>query len=78
MKQCTLDDMGIGLLATWMINDELRKGKLIDCFPEHSVSAAQEPASSWLLHQNMEHLPNKCKVFRDHVITSLNRNLNYE
>ena len=70
MKQCALDGMGIAMLATWMIKEELKRGQLIDCFPKHTVTAAHEPASSWVLYQEMNYLPNKCKVFLDHLLGS--------
>ena len=65
IKQCTLAGMGISLLATWMIKDELKNGQLIDLFPDMMVSSALQEAAAWLIYPSREYLPNKTRLFID-------------
>ncbi len=65
IKQCTLAGMGISLLATWMIKDELNEGQLMDLFPNMSVTSALQEAAAWLVYPSREYLPNKTRLFID-------------
>ncbi len=65
IKQCTLAGMGISLLATWMVKDELKNGQLIDLFPDMVVSSALQEAAAWLVYPSREYLPNKTRLFID-------------
>ena len=63
IKQCTLAGMGISLLATWMIKDQLQQGQLIDLFPDMTVSSALHDAAAWLVYPSREYLPRKTRLF---------------
>ena len=63
IKQCTLAGMGISLLATWMIREELQDGKLIDLFPDMAVSSALQDAAAWLVYPSREYLPSITRLF---------------
>lgn len=65
LKQCALSEMGIALLATWMIQEELTTKKLIDVFPSMQVTSALGDAAAWALYPSREYLPNKTRVFID-------------
>lgn len=66
MKQCVLAGMGITLQGRWLIGKELRRGTLIDLFPEHETTAAvSENSAAWLLYPSRDYVPQKTRVFVD-------------
>lgn len=65
LKQCALADMGVALLATWMIRDELASGRLIDLFTNYETTSAQSAAAAWALYPSRDYLPSKTRVFVD-------------
>lgn len=66
LKQCALAGMGVVLQARWIVGRELRRGKLIDLFPDYEVTSAEVDAPAiWLLYPSRTYLPLKVRVFVD-------------
>jgi len=66
LKQCALAGMGIILQARWIVGRELRRGDLIDLFPEHEATSSEiESPAVWLLYPSRTYLPLKVRVFVD-------------
>ncbi|MEO1133138.1 MAG: LysR family transcriptional regulator, partial [Cyanobacteria bacterium J06639_1] len=57
LKQCALAGMGVTLLPTWIVTNELNTGILLDVFPEFDVTATEFDSSAWLLYPSREYLP---------------------
>ena len=65
LKRCVLEGLGPGLLADWMIAQEIKDGSLIDLFPRQEATAAEFDTSAWLVYPSRAYLPGKLRVFID-------------
>ena len=65
LKRCVLEGLGPGLLADWMIAQELKDGSLIDLFPSQEATAAEFDTAAWLVYPSRAYLPGKLRVFID-------------
>ncbi len=63
LKRCVLDGLGPGLLADWMIADELASGALIDLMPEFEVTATRFDTAAWLVYPSTSYVPLKVQAF---------------
>ncbi len=65
LHQCALNDMGPVLLADWMVDDDIRNGRLIDVLPGYTMSGAHSHTAAWLVYPSRRHLPYKVRVIID-------------
>ena len=65
LRACALAGMGPVLLANWLIDEDIKKGRLIDLFPKYRVTATEFDTAIWLLYPSRSHLPNKVRVMID-------------
>lgn len=64
LMQFALSGMGIVMQARWIVGRELRRGTLVDIFPDHEATAAAfESPAMWLLYPSQNYLPLKMRVF---------------
>ncbi|WP_425146062.1 LysR family transcriptional regulator [Deinococcus sp.] len=64
LKECALSGLGIILQGRWIVGRELRRGDLIDLFPEHRVTSASfDAVGIWVMYPNRAYLPLKVRVF---------------
>jgi DNA-binding transcriptional LysR family regulator len=62
---CAVDGMGPALLVNWLAEEALADGKLIDPFPDQTVSATNFETAAWLLYPSRAYLPTKVRVVID-------------
>jgi len=57
--------MGIALLPIMLVQRDIRKGTLVDLFPEHACAAASFETAAWLLYPSRSYLPQKVRAMID-------------
>ena len=63
LRQAALDGLGPTLLADWLIERDMREGRLVDLFPDHEATATQFDSAVWLLYANREQqLPHRVRA----------------
>jgi DNA-binding transcriptional LysR family regulator len=55
------------LLPRWNIADELRRGTLVNLFPEYRATASEYDLGAWLLYPTRSYLPLKARLFADYL-----------
>ena len=67
VRQCALDGLGPTLIGHWNIDADLADGRLIDLFPDHSVTATDFETAAWIIYPSRSYLPAKARAFIDFV-----------
>lgn len=67
VKAAVLSGLGPGLIASWMLENELVDGSLIDLFPECEASAGEFDTAAWLLYPSRAYVPLKVRVLIDYL-----------
>lgn len=63
LRQAALDGLGPTLLADWLVDDDIRAGRLIDLFPTLEATATQFDSALWLLYPSREpQLPQRVRA----------------
>ena len=57
--------LGPALLAEWLIDEDIRSGRLVDLFPDHEVTATSFDTAAWLIYPSRSFLPRKTRVLID-------------
>ncbi|WP_008311711.1 LysR family transcriptional regulator [Leptolyngbya sp. PCC 6406] len=65
LQQCAITGMGLALLPHWLIDDDLRNGKLVNVFPSYDVTATEFSTAAWLVYPSRAYVPLKVRVFID-------------
>jgi DNA-binding transcriptional LysR family regulator len=65
LRTLTLAGMGPALLADWLVGDDIANGRLVDLFPNHSVTASTFETAVWLLYPSRSFLPGKVRAMMD-------------
>ena len=65
LRSAALGGGGPALLADWLIGDDLRRGALVDLFPDHDVTATTFDTAAWLLYPSRTYLPRKVRATID-------------
>jgi DNA-binding transcriptional LysR family regulator len=71
LQKCAITGMGVALLANWLVNEDLRDGRLIDIFPNYIVSATDFHTAAWFVYPSRSYVPLKVRVFKDFIRSSL-------
>ncbi|MAQ23347.1 MAG: LysR family transcriptional regulator [Pseudomonadales bacterium] len=71
IRDCTLQGLGISLLADWLVDNDIASGKLINLFPEHEVSAEDFDSGIWVIYPERAFLPTKTRVTIDFIRAKL-------
>lgn len=53
------------LLASWLVDDDIAAGRLVDLFPDHAVTATTFEAAVWLIYPSRSFLPRKVRAMID-------------
>lgn len=67
LLRLAIDGQGPVLLADWTVDDAIAEGKLVDLFPDHTVTATDFDTGVWLVYPSGAHLPSKVRVFIDYL-----------
>ena len=59
LRQAAVSGMGVALMAHWMIEKELKDGRLVELFPDYSCAASTEV---WALNPTMTYIPRKVRA----------------
>lgn len=65
LQRAALEGVGPALLATWLIGDDLKAGRLIDLFPDEAVTATHFDTAAYILFPSRAYVPLKVRVFID-------------
>ena len=57
--------MGVVMLPRWLMAGELRKGTLVELFPEYRATASEFDVAAWMVYPSRSYLPQKVRVFAD-------------
>ena len=68
IRQCVINGAGISLLADWMIEEDLRKGRLVELLPDWKVSGASSDSAIWLVYPSSRFIPAKSKAFANFLL----------
>ena len=55
--------MGLTLLPHWLIDEDIRSGKLVQLFPDYEVTATDFNTAAWLVFPSRAYIPLKVRVF---------------
>lgn len=65
LRDAAVANLGPALLADWLIAEDLRAGRLLDCFPNLRVTATEFETAAWLIYPSRDLLANKVRVTID-------------
>lgn len=65
LQAAALAGLGPALLADWLIERDLKAGRMLDLFPEHEVTATTFDTAAWLLYPSRSYLPRKTRSVID-------------
>lgn len=71
LRECALAGLGPTLLANWLVDEDIRQGRLVDPFPQYRVTATNFETGVWLLYPSRSYLPNKVRVMIDFLKQNL-------
>ena len=63
IKQAAINHMGICLLPTILLTNEIRTGKIVPLFSEYEISATNFESSVWMLYSSRTFLPKRTQKF---------------
>lgn len=65
LQQTARDGLGLALLPSWLIAEDLQLGALIDVFPSYEISATDFNTAIWIVYPSRAYVPLKVRVFTD-------------
>ena len=71
LQQCAIAGMGLTLLPTWLINEDLQAGSLVNVFLNYAVTATDFSTAAWLVYPCREYVPLKVRVFIEFLKQSI-------
>ena len=71
VRQCALTGMGIALLPSWLVADDVAQGRLVALLPQYQKSANRFDSAAWLLQPSRGFQPLKSRVFMDFCLEHL-------
>lgn len=63
LRDCSINGMGVALLPDWLVDTEIKKGTLVDLFPDYQVTATDFETAVWLVYPSRHYVPMKLRVF---------------
>lgn len=73
LGHCAVDGMGLALLPHWIVGEDLKRGSLVNVFPDFEVTATDFDTAVWFLHPTRAYVPLKVRSFRDFVARALRK-----
>jgi DNA-binding transcriptional LysR family regulator len=65
LRTAALAGLGPALLPSWLVDQDIQTGMLINCFPSYRVTATTFSTAAWLVYPSRSFLPNKVRVMID-------------
>lgn len=74
-KHCAspLSGLGVALLPTWPIEDELVNGSLQAVLNKYDTTPTDSDTGIYAVYHRKRHLPVKMRLFIDHLVTAFHR-----
>lgn len=66
LRQAALEGLGVARLADWIVDEDLRAGRLVELCADWRTGPP-EPSAIWLVTRSREHRPAKLQAFIDHL-----------
>ena len=65
LSTCVQSGMGYGLLADWLVNDDIKNGNLVEVLPSWNASGAdfEQDTALWVVMPSRQFVPLKTNVF---------------
>jgi len=73
LRRAARMSLGVAILADWLIEEDLRTGRLVALAPEHKCTATVFRTAAWALYVNRTYLPQKVRAMIDFLKTNLQR-----
>lgn len=67
LRSLALEGAGIALLVNWLVDDDVREGKLINLFPDYDVSAHNFDTAIWLVTPSRPYMPLRVRLLIDYL-----------
>ncbi len=71
LRDCAIANMGIALLAHWLIDDELANGNLIQLLADYDVTATDFETLAWLVYPSRQYVPLKVQKLINYLTQHL-------
>jgi DNA-binding transcriptional LysR family regulator len=71
LRESALAGLGPALVVDWLVDDDVKRGDLVDLFPHHEVTATEFDTAAWLLYPSRSHLPFKVRATIDFLRRSV-------
>lgn len=75
IRRCALAGMGLALLPEWLVEADIRSGKLLPLFEEFEGTATDFYSAVWILHPSREYMPLRARVFIEQLTSSIAGNV---
>jgi DNA-binding transcriptional LysR family regulator len=71
IRDAALAGLGPALLPDWLIDEDIAAGRLVNAFPNHTVTATTFDTAAWLVYPSRAYLPGKVRVVIDFLRESM-------
>lgn len=71
LREAACSGMGLALLADWLVQQDLKDGRLVEVFPEYRCTLSNFETAAWALYPSRSYLPRKVRVMIDFLRTNL-------
>ncbi len=73
LRQAAQTGLGVAILADWLIQDDLREGRLVALCPDFECTATVFDTAAWALYLNRTYLPQKVRIMIDFLRENLQK-----
>jgi len=74
LHRAVRDGLGPALLANWIVDDDIRRGTLVELFPKFEASATDFDTAAWILYPSRAYVPRKVRAFIDFLKSEVRAN----
>jgi len=71
LRNAARQGMGVALLADWLVDRDLRDGRLVELFPGTYGALTEFDTAAWALYPTRSYLPRKVRVMIDYLRTHM-------
>ncbi|MGL4727743.1 MAG: LysR substrate-binding domain-containing protein [Bosea sp. (in: a-proteobacteria)] len=71
LRDAALLGLGLALLPSWLVDEDIAVGRLVRLLPDHDVTATTFDTAVWLVYPSRAYLPNKVRVMIDFLKQSM-------
>lgn len=63
LQLCAKEGMGVALLPSWLVEEDIASGSLIDLFPQYDVTGTGFQTGVWCVYPSRSYVPAKVRAF---------------